>query len=97
MILKRRPVLETGTPLGFEPLGFNVGLSCSWMCNGLEVTVNRDLGITPNPLGLISTLSEALQCVAHISQDHVGAEPGLWLPWLLVDHTQELAGARHAP
>lgn len=89
MILKGRPVLETGIPLGFEPLVFNMGLSCSWLCNGLEVTVNRDLGIAPNPLGLISTLSEALQCVAHISQDHVNAEPGLWLPWLLVDHTQE--------
>jgi hypothetical protein len=70
-------VLATGRPLGFEPLAFDVALGCSWLCNGLEVPVARELGIRPN----------SSRAVAYISRDDVGAEPGLWLPWLLLEHS----------
>lgn len=93
MILKGQPILGTGNPLGFEPLVFEYSLSCSWLCNGLEVIVHRDLGIAPNPFGFIGSLTEAVRCVAHISREDVGAEPGLWLPWLIVDHTKEVGQA----
>ena len=72
--------------LGFEPLVFNGGLSCSWLCNGLETTVAEQLGIRPNASGLISTFEEACRCVEFISRDEIGAEPGLWLPWLVIEH-----------
>ena len=80
-------VLATGRPLGFEPLCFNVALGCSWLCNGLEVPVARVLGIRPNSSGLLSDPEESRRAVAYISRDDVGAEPGLWLPWLLLEHS----------
>ena len=82
-----RSVLATGRALGFEPLCFNVALGCSWLCNGLEVPVARELGIRPNSSGLLSDPEEARRAVAYISRDDVGAEPGLWLPWLLLEHS----------
>ena len=80
-------VLATGRALGFEALCFNVSLGCSWLCNGLEVPVARELGIRPNSSGLLSDPEEARRAVAYISRDDVGAEPGLWLPWLLLEHS----------
>jgi hypothetical protein len=82
-----RPVLATGRPLGFEPLVYDRALGCSWLCNGLEVPVARALGIMPNAAGLLADPEEARRAVAYISGDGVGAEPGLWLPWLLIEHT----------
>jgi hypothetical protein len=81
------PMMTGGRPLGFEPLCFNRGLGCSWLCNGLEVAVAGELGILPNPTGLLGSADEARRAVAYISRDEVGAEPGLWLPWLLVEHS----------
>jgi hypothetical protein len=79
--------LADGRPLGFEPLCFDHALGCSWLCNGLEVTVAGELGIRPNRAGLLDAADEAERVVAYISREDVGAEPGLWLPWLLLEHT----------
>jgi hypothetical protein len=87
-ICAKNRVRASGRPLGFEPLAFNHGLSCSWLCNGLETTLCAALGIRPNPSGLIEDFSDARRGVAHIARPEVGAEPGLWLPWLLLDHTE---------
>jgi hypothetical protein len=76
-----------GRPLGIEPLCFDHALGCSWLCNGLEAVVARELGIRPNEAGLIGSAEQAEQAVAYISRDEVGAEPGLWLPWLIIEHS----------
>jgi hypothetical protein len=86
-ILNRRPTSELGVPLGFEPLLSDGQLSCSWLCNGLETLVAQRLHVRPNRAGLIETLEEARAVVSFIGRDDVGAEPGLWLPWLIIDHT----------
>lgn len=96
-ILKANPPTQGGNILGFEPLVFDYSLSCSWLCNSLDTVVADTLGIKPNENGLIDTLDHARRCVEYISRDDVGAEPGLWLPWLIVDHTekvQQVAGER---
>ncbi len=80
-------VLAVGRPLGFEPLVFDRALGCSWLCNGLEVPIARELGVRPNAAGLLSDPDEARRAVAYISRDDVPAEPGLWLPWLLLQHS----------
>lgn len=86
-------LLEANTPipgggiLGFEPLVLDGSLSCSWLCNGLETVVAETLEIRPNKHGLIARFDDARRCVEYISRDDVGAEPGLWLPWLMIDHT----------
>ena len=76
-----------GNILGFEPLVFDHALSCSWLCNGLDTVVEQALGIRPNQQGLMDTFDQARTCVEYISRDQVGAEPGLWLPWLMIDHS----------
>ncbi|UCD78624.1 MAG: hypothetical protein JSW26_24985 [Desulfobacterales bacterium] len=88
VILKEKPPIPTGRILGFELLVFDFSLSCSWLCNGLETQVEQDLGIKPNQYGLIDSFDKAFRCVEYISRDDVGAEPGLWLPWLIIDHTE---------
>lgn len=88
VILEGNPPTHGGHILGFEPLVFDWSLSCSWLCNGLDSVVDQALGIKPNQYGLIERLDEARSCVEYISRDHVGAEPGLWLPWLIIDHAK---------
>ncbi len=85
-ILKAQALESGGKPLGFEPLVFNQSLSDSWLCNGLEVIIENQLGIIPNPMGLIDDFEGAAKCVELISSEKVSAEPGLWLPWLLVEY-----------
>jgi hypothetical protein len=73
--------------LGFELLNVEVGqISHSWLCNGLETHCATHLGIRPNARGLLETLDLAERCRAEVSREEVGAEPGLWLPWLLVEY-----------
>jgi hypothetical protein len=86
-ILKNREVSESGISLGFEPLLSDGMLSCTWLCNGLETEIAERLQICPNPIGLIDTIELAQTVVSYIGRDDVGAEPGLWLPWLIIDHT----------
>lgn len=90
-IQRRRPLSSTGQLLGFEPIVFNASLSCSWLCNLLEREVRDVLGIRPNQHGFLPDLESARRAVAHISRLGGGAEPGLWLPWLLVEHSLEAA------
>ncbi len=77
-----------GTVLGFEPLGFEFGgQPHSWLCNHLEVACFRALGIRPAANGFLETEDDAERVTAHISSDEVGAEPVLWLPWMILDYT----------
>lgn len=89
-IRKGSPLTEGGKVLGFEPLVFEYSLSCSWLCNGLETAVSDKLNIKPNQFGFIQKFEEACKCVEYISREEVGAEPGLWLPWLIVDHSEKV-------
>lgn len=78
---------DGGTSLGYELLVVKYGLlTCSWLCNGLEKTFAKSLGVIPNAHGFISTFEEASRCVTYVSDGHVGAEPGLWLPWLIMKY-----------
>ena len=87
VILAHKPPTAGGRVLGFEPLVFDYSLSCSWLCNSLDTVVHEALGIRPNQHGLIEAFGDARRCVQYISRDDVGAEPGLWMPWLIIDHT----------
>jgi hypothetical protein len=73
--------------LGFELLNVEFGqIVHSWLCNGLETHCADALGIRPGANGLIETLESADLCRNEIAREEVGAEPGLWLPWLLVEY-----------
>lgn len=90
VILAGNLITPGGKVLGYEPLVFDHSLLCSWLCNGLETMVERSLGIKPNQYGLIGNFEDAMRSVTYISQENVPAEPGLWLPWLIVDQTENV-------
>lgn len=77
-----------GNVAGYELLATYFGLlTCSWLCNGLEKDCAQKLGIRPNRHGFIETLDEAMRCTEFVAQPDIGAEPGLWLPWLITKYS----------
>ena len=69
---------------GYEILGYDYGDFHSWLCNGLEVDADRLFGIRPAKHGLLARLDQADMVTEYVRRDETGAEPGLWLPWLVV-------------
>jgi hypothetical protein len=86
--LKRTNQLpQGGRTLGFELLNLQLGmLEDSWLCNGMEGHCALKLQIRPSANGLLSSAEEAMCCCAEIARDEVGAEPGPWYPFLLVEY-----------
>ncbi len=85
---RRDNLAENGRSLGYELLVAQHGLlTCSWLCNGLEKTFSENIGVRPNTHGFISSFEEASRCIKYMSDAAVGAEPGLWLPWLIVKYS----------
>ncbi|HNY26122.1 MAG TPA: hypothetical protein PLA90_00965 [Candidatus Sumerlaeota bacterium] len=85
------PLANGGVPLGFELLGFDFNsynLEHSWLCNGLEVDFHENPGITLGKFGLIEKFEDARACADRIVRENIQAEPGLWLPWLIVQYPQ---------
>jgi len=83
------PLAPNGIPLGFEPVVHGIaGLECSWLCNSLEVDAREKFKISINERGFIDNFDDALKLTNLINKGVISAEPGLWLPWLLVDYTQ---------
>ncbi len=79
--------LPEGNVLGFELIVTDEQsrvLDHSWLCNGLEKYAHDKYGILLNANGFIERYDDALKCADDISCGEVGAEPGLWLPWLVV-------------
>jgi hypothetical protein len=88
-ILRGQSLASGGEALGFELLGFDFNrynLEHSWLCNGLEKDFHEDPGITPNRFGLIEKFEDAMTCADRIVRESIQAEPGLWLPWLIVQY-----------
>ena len=81
------PPAAGGTILGFEPMTFDQQqLGCSWLCNGLERICADKLHVVPNSRGYIDDEESAARCIDLIEADETGAEPGLWMPWLLIEY-----------
>ena len=84
--LREHHQMETnGDALGFEVLGFQPEILHSWVCNSLEKTAGRELGIVLNEYGLIPKEAEAEKIAALCDADD-GTEPVWWDPWLLVGY-----------
>lgn len=75
-----------GTPVGWEILGFQSSSFHSWLCNGLEREVFRELGLRPAQNGLIDDARKARDIADYCGKEGVGAEPALWQPWLLIEY-----------
>lgn len=86
-VRRGNPLPAAGRALGFEPLNLQLGmLEDSWLCNGLEQHCAVTLQVYPSDNGLLRSLDDAIRCCAEIDRDEVGAEPGPWYPFLLVEY-----------
>jgi hypothetical protein len=78
-----------GVLLGYELLGWeNSGNAHSWLCNNLETECHEKCGVRPSANGFIGNLDDAIRCAQYISKPEVGAEPGVWQPWLIIDYSK---------
>lgn len=77
---------ESGKVLGFELLGYKHGNLHSWTCNVLQRTIADELGIRPNGLGFIESVSAAQRATQYLREGRVGKEPGWWAEWLMVQY-----------
>jgi len=78
---------ENGTVLGFDLLEVEYGMiGCSWLCNNLVQPVYDKFSIRPNQHGFIENFEAAHKCTDFFRSGDVGAEPGLWLPWLIMQY-----------
>ena len=77
-----------GTALGYEPLcADSLALPMhSWLCNALVPILEQRLGAVTNEHGLIADRDTAITLCRIFTEEELG-EPGLWLPWLLIDYT----------
>jgi hypothetical protein len=87
VLARREPFPAPGRPLGHEVLCYDSGSFHSWLCNGLEKPLTQQLGTATNDEGLIDDLTVAIAAAEYCGRDDVGAEPGLWMPWLLVQYS----------
>jgi hypothetical protein len=85
-ISSRAGLEEVGTALGWEVLCYEYGSFCSWLCNHLERDVAEQFGIRPNETGFIATAGDAVRAAEYCGREEVGAEPGFWAPWLVVEY-----------
>jgi hypothetical protein len=73
---------------GFEILGDEWGGQFhSFVCNHLEKEYEERLHITFNQYGLIDLYEDAIRAANHTNLDEVQAEPVLWQPWLISEHS----------
>ena len=75
-----------GTDLGWEVLCYDHGGFHSWLCNGLEKDIARDLGIKPSSTGFLADPVQAVAAAEYCGREDVGGEPGFWAPWLVVEY-----------
>jgi len=84
-LIRRAPLAQGGESLGHDLVAANYGFSCSWLCsNGLEADVIAALGLRPNAHGLIDDPDAAAGAAEFLARPETGAEPGVWVPWLVV-------------
>lgn len=78
-----------GKAIGFEIVGENFGLSCSWLCSNIEKDVNELFDIHPNQYGLIDSYEDAIKVHNWIAEDETGdvrGEPEPYYLWLIVQY-----------
>jgi len=92
VLLAHRPFPHGGTPLGFELLVADETSmdGHSWLCNGLDAALFAEQSNVMSAFHLVAPRELAVHTADSINRDG-RAEPGLWLPWLLVDYTQLFA------
>ena len=87
MLGKRQALGASASARGFEVLGFDGAGFHSFVCHSLETDYDTRLQITLGPNGLIEDYEDAVRAAEYTALDKVGAEPELWRPWLVSEHS----------
>ena len=87
MLRKRQALRASASVRGFEILGFDLAGFHSFVCNSLETDYHTRLNITLGPNGLIEDYEDAVRAADYTALDEVMAEPALWRPWLVSEHS----------
>ncbi|MCB9636841.1 MAG: hypothetical protein H6721_32420 [Sandaracinus sp.] len=83
---RAEPLAHGGTPRGFDVLCWDgYGGFHSYLCNSLETEL-ATLGLRSGALGLFANEDDANRAAAHVGLETTAAEPGLWLPWKVVEY-----------
>ncbi|NIS78942.1 MAG: hypothetical protein GTO14_01670 [Anaerolineales bacterium] len=89
MLRARKIYSDQGRFRGFEVLGFDGANFCSFVCNSLEIDFHQKLEIVFNPNGLIGDYEMAKRAATYTMKPEVGAEPYVWHPWRITEHSLE--------
>lgn len=77
---RAEPPAPGGRELGYELIAFEGGISCSWLCSGLERAARERLGAPVNAFGLLADEAHARALAGLVDRGDVAAEPCLYLP-----------------
>lgn len=84
---RNRPMQKCDQILGYDIMNIQNGdISCSFLCNHLQVEAKKRLGFSVNSFGLIPEKHQALKLAKMIVGEELG-EPGPWFPFLVCDYT----------
>jgi hypothetical protein len=95
MLRKRQAPGASASVRGFEILGFEMAGFHSFVCNSLETDYHARLDITLRPNGLIGDYEDAVRAADYTALDEVMAEPALWRPWLVSEHSLDSVSSIH--
>lgn len=82
-VLEKNIKMSLNDVLGYDVLGYDFSNFHSYLCNGLERDFYKDLNIKPNKNCLYDTYEQAEMAVKYLNNEHTGAEPVLWQPWIV--------------
>ncbi|MFJ8443081.1 hypothetical protein [Kitasatospora griseola] len=97
------PSTEGGSELGWEVLGYDMGMVHTWLCNDLHADAVRELGVHTDDRGLLPDRHSA-ERVAAWANARDDTKPVTWVPARLIEWDTPLEGrpapatdARHVP
>ena len=83
-LLKKKLLIDTSKIIGYEILGYDLGILHSVLCSNLETEIFDKLNIKPNKFGLFNSYEETLKACKFIREE-CDAENALWQPWIVCE------------
>jgi len=84
--LKNNVLMDSSIKIGYKILGYEFGILHSIFCDNLESQLYNRFGVNINRYGLYDSYEDALNASNYISNES-DAEPALWQPWVVCEHS----------
>lgn len=86
LAIMEQKTVTPGETLGFDVLGYECNGFCSWLVHGQEPAMEERFSFALNSRGLIDSEDVAIELADYYGSEESGAEPVLWLPWMMLQH-----------